>query len=284
MRQGRRETSAGAYVRGGRTERTKPPECLVSSGLERPNGAAKTPDETPGGGTKPSYIALHRLPPLNSIVTHEAHMARSRNAQPIPPPPSKLAREARVEQLLATGHRTNAVCRIAAEEYGVTKDTVMGDVAVIRDRWAAESAASRPAKRAELEAQADELFRRCMESGDHKGAAMALQLKADLHGARMRPMAAIVQPGAAPASLDAWLSAQLGHGAPVQGEGLPVAPPSRSLALAVLRTTEPDCARPGMQAVEVLEGGPLRARRAIELAGFVLEAGSFSPRVHVGGA
>lgn len=145
-------------------------------------------------------------------------MARARSSKPIPPPPAKLTREARVEQLLAEGNRTNAVCRLAAAEFEVSEDTIKGDVAAIRDRWAAESAASRPAKRAELEAQADELFRRCMESGDHKGAAMALQLKADLHGARMRPMAAIVQPGAAPASLDAWLSAQLGHGAPAQGQ------------------------------------------------------------------
>lgn len=151
-------------------------------------------------------------------------MARSRNSRPIPPPPGTLAREARVEQLLATGHRTNAVCRIAAAEYGVAEDTVMGDVARIRDRWAKESAADRPAKRAELEAQADELFQRCMASDDHKGAAMALQLKADLNGARVRPMAALIQPGAAPASVDAWLSAQLGLGGPApvaggEGEG-----------------------------------------------------------------
>ncbi len=141
-------------------------------------------------------------------------MARARSPKPIPPPPSKLAREARVEQLLATGHRTLAVCRLVAAEYDVAEDTVKGDVVAVRARWAAESAADRPAKRAELEAQADELFQRCMAAGDHKGAAMALQLKADLHGARMRPMAAIVQPGAAPASVDAWLSAQLGLGGP----------------------------------------------------------------------
>lgn len=153
-------------------------------------------------------------------------MARARSPKPIPPPPSKLAREARVEQLLATGHRTNAVCRVVAEEYGVAEDTVKGDVVAVRDRWARESAVDRPAKRAELEAQADELFQRCMASDDHKGAAMALQLKADLNGARVRPMAALIQPGAAPASIDAWLSAQLGLGAPAalpaggeEGEG-----------------------------------------------------------------
>lgn len=151
-------------------------------------------------------------------------MARARSPNPIPPPPSKLAREARVEQLLATGHRTNAVCRIVAAEYDVAEDTVKGDVVAVRNCWAAESAADRPAKRAELEAQADELFQRCMAADDHKGAAMALQLKADLNGARMRPMAALIQPGAAPASVDAWLSAQLGLGGPASaaeggGEG-----------------------------------------------------------------
>lgn len=146
-------------------------------------------------------------------------MARARSPQPIPSTPGKLTREARVEQLLATGHRTNAVCRLVMAEYDVTERTVLSDVATVRDRWAAESAADRPAKRAELEAQADELFRRCMATDDHRGAAMALQLKADLHGARMRPMAALVQPGASPASIDAWLSGALGLAPPAAGEG-----------------------------------------------------------------
>lgn len=67
-------------------------------------------------------------------------------------------------------------------------------------------------------------------------------------------------------------------------EGLPVAPPSRSLALAVLRSARAD-SPPWLQAVGVLEGGPLRTRRAVELAGCVLDAvGSvFSePRAHEG--
>jgi len=148
-------------------------------------------------------------------------MARTRKSAPIPPPPGTMARIDRVEALLVQGHRTNAVCRQVAAEYGVVPETVMGDVATVRDRWAKESEAARPQKRAELEAQADDLYRRCVEADDHKSAVGALQLKADLHGARMRPMAAIVQPGAAPASVDAWLSAQLGLGgpAPAGGEG-----------------------------------------------------------------
>ena len=41
----------------------------------------------------------------------------------------------------------------------------------------------------------------CVEANDRKAAVAALQLKADLHGARMRPMAALVQPNATPATI-----------------------------------------------------------------------------------
>ena len=54
-------------------------------------------------------------------------------------------------------------------------------------------------------------------------------------------------------------------------EGHPVAAPARALAVEVLRTMAPDSA-PWLLAVTVLEGGPLRARNAVELAGVVLDA------------
>ncbi len=54
-------------------------------------------------------------------------------------------------------------------------------------------------------------------------------------------------------------------------EGHPVAAPARALAVEALRSTAPDSA-PWLLAVTVLEGGPLRARNAVELAGVVLDA------------
>lgn len=54
-------------------------------------------------------------------------------------------------------------------------------------------------------------------------------------------------------------------------EGLPTASPARELALGVLRSVTPDSA-PWALAVRVLEGGPLRARHAVDLAGLVLDA------------
>ena len=66
-------------------------------------------------------------------------------------------------------------------------------------------------------AQVEDLYGRCIAAEDRKAAVQALTLKADLHGARVRPMAALVQPGAAPASVDAWLSSVLGFTTPSTG-------------------------------------------------------------------
>nr|MBK7065272.1 hypothetical protein [Deltaproteobacteria bacterium] len=46
---------------------------------------------------------------------------------------------------------------------------------------------------------------------------------------------------------------------------------ARALALDVLRSAAPDSA-PWSRAVAVVEGGPLRMRHAVELAGLVMEA------------
>lgn len=54
-------------------------------------------------------------------------------------------------------------------------------------------------------------------------------------------------------------------------EGLPAGAAARELAVEVLRRSAPDTAA-WTKAVDVLEGGPLRARRAVELAGLVLDA------------
>ncbi|MDB4930090.1 MAG: hypothetical protein JWM10_2574 [Myxococcaceae bacterium] len=54
-------------------------------------------------------------------------------------------------------------------------------------------------------------------------------------------------------------------------EGTPAGDLGRALALDVLRVAAPDSA-PWSRAVAVLEGGPLRMRHAVELAGLVVEA------------
>jgi hypothetical protein len=59
-------------------------------------------------------------------------------------------------------------------------------------------------------------------------------------------------------------------------EGLPTREPARALAITVLRKAHPD-SRAWALAVAVLEGGPLRARNAVDLAGEVVDASvSFS--------
>jgi hypothetical protein len=53
--------------------------------------------------------------------------------------------------------------------------------------------------------------------------------------------------------------------------GAPAGQLARALALDVLRVATPDSA-PWARAVAVLEGGPLRMRHAVELAGLVVDA------------
>ena len=53
-------------------------------------------------------------------------------------------------------------------------------------------------------------------------------------------------------------------------EGRPAGPVARQLAVDVLRLVPPD-SPPWLLAVTVLEGGPLRMRRSVELAGLVLD-------------
>jgi len=54
-------------------------------------------------------------------------------------------------------------------------------------------------------------------------------------------------------------------------EGTPAGELARALALDVLRVAAPDSA-PWSRAVAILEGGPLRMRHAVELAGLVMDA------------
>lgn len=145
-------------------------------------------------------------------------MPRARSRNPIPPTPRTQTRLERVEELLVTGTRATSLVAIVTEEHDVSERQVFDDIRAVRDRWAAESEAQRPHKRAEMLAQVEDLYGRCVEAGDRKVAVQALQLKADLHGLRVRPMAALVQPGAAPASIDAWLSSVLGFSAPPSTE------------------------------------------------------------------
>lgn len=140
-------------------------------------------------------------------------MGRARSPKPIPPPVATAARLQRVEDLLCGGNPPTRVVETVSAEYGVTERQVFLDVAKVRDRWAREAEATRPEKRAELLVQVDDLYRRCIDGNDRKTAATALQLKADLHGLRIRPMAALVAPNAKPKDIDAWLSAALGFAA-----------------------------------------------------------------------
>lgn len=66
-------------------------------------------------------------------------------------------------------------------------------------------------------------------------------------------------------------------------EGLPVAAVARDLAVEALRQCPADTA-PWRLAVAVLDGGPLRARRAVELAGLVLDGIDADDRAAGGGA
>ncbi|MDB4931239.1 MAG: hypothetical protein JWM10_3723 [Myxococcaceae bacterium] len=54
-------------------------------------------------------------------------------------------------------------------------------------------------------------------------------------------------------------------------EGTPTREPARALAIAVLKQADPD-SQAWARAVAVLEGGPLRARHAVDLAGDVVDA------------
>ena len=137
-------------------------------------------------------------------------MARAGSPKPVPPSVPQMSREEHVEQLLVEGLRPSRVVAMVMEQHGVSERQVWDDIKAVRDRWAKESEAERPKRRAELEAQAADLYRRCIEAGDRKAAVQALTLKADLFGARMRPMAAIVAPNAKPKDVDAWLAQHLG--------------------------------------------------------------------------
>jgi hypothetical protein len=141
-------------------------------------------------------------------------MPRARSPKPIPPTPRTTTRIERVEELLLAGTRSTTLVAMVTEEHDVSERQVFADIAAVRDRWAAESEATRPQKRAEMLAQVEDLYGRCIAAGDLPVAVQTLRLKADLHGARVRPMAALVQPGAAPASVDAWLSSVLGFTSP----------------------------------------------------------------------
>lgn len=139
-------------------------------------------------------------------------MPRAGSQKPVPPPTPKLSREEEVEQLLVANVRPSHAVKIIMQRHDVSERQVWDDIKAARDRWAKESAENRPQRRAEIEAQADDLYNRCVLAGDRKVAVQVLTLKADLQGARMRPMAAIVSPDAKPKDIDSWLSGALGLG------------------------------------------------------------------------
>lgn len=141
-------------------------------------------------------------------------MPRARSRAPIPPTPRTTTRIERVEELLVAGTRSTTLVAMVTEEHDVSERQVFDDIRAVRDRWARESEATRPQKRAEMLAQVEDLYGRCLAADDRKAAVQALTLKADLHGARVRPMAALVSPDAKPASVDAWLSGVLGFTTP----------------------------------------------------------------------
>lgn len=146
-------------------------------------------------------------------------MPRARSQKPIAPSPRTQTRIERVEELLVQGTRTMTLVATVMAEHEVSERQVLDDVAKVRERWAAESAADRPQKRAEMLAQVEDLYGRCLADNDRKVAVQTLQLKADLHGLRVRPMPALVAPGAKAKDIDAWLSDALGFGAGAGPEG-----------------------------------------------------------------
>lgn len=139
-------------------------------------------------------------------------MPRARSSKPIPPPARTTTRLERVEELMVAGTRTMQLVATVVAEHEVSERQVLEDVKAVRDRWAAESEVDRPHKRAEMLAQVEDLYGRCLDAGDRKVAVQALQLKADLHGARIRPMAALVKGGDKPKDIATWLAHELGFG------------------------------------------------------------------------
>jgi hypothetical protein len=60
-----------------------------------------------------------------------------------------------VSAQLTRGHRPTAVAHMGAERFGVHPQTIMDDLAAIRDQWAAEAEAERPRAREEMLARID---------------------------------------------------------------------------------------------------------------------------------
>jgi hypothetical protein len=115
-----------------------------------------------------------------------AERKRARAGKPIAPPVLQSSRWSRAEELLADLLPTGDVCETIMLEFGVSRSTAMGDIRAARDRWAAESAKERPAKRAEMHARVRRIERLALRKGDLPTALKALSLASDLDGLRQK--------------------------------------------------------------------------------------------------
>lgn len=91
-------------------------------------------------------------------------------------------RERFVEEQLAALASLPEVYRLFREKFGVGQRTAERYARRVYDRWAAEGAASREAKRAEIERAADLTFRDARARNDSRAQVAALMLKTQLHG------------------------------------------------------------------------------------------------------
>jgi len=97
----------------------------------------------------------------------------------VPPAVNIQLRREWVSAQLTRGHRPTAVAHMGAERFGVHPQTIMDDLAAIRDQWAAEAEAERPRAREEMLARIDAATVDATNAADR---ARLLKLRAEVQG------------------------------------------------------------------------------------------------------
>ena len=97
----------------------------------------------------------------------------------VPPSASVQQRRAWVAKHLTMGHRPGAVCEMGAAQFGVHHQTIVEDLAAVRDQWAAEAAEERPRAREEMLARIDAATLDATNAADR---ARLLKLRAEVQG------------------------------------------------------------------------------------------------------
>lgn len=108
-------------------------------------------------------------------------MTRRGNAPEAKVPPSVTVQQRRawVAKHLTMGHRPGAVCEMGVEQFGVHHQTIVEDLAAVRDQWAEEAAAERPRAREEMLARIDAATLDATSAADR---ARLLKLRAEVQG------------------------------------------------------------------------------------------------------